>query len=240
MGFVGVIVMLEPWGISLHLMSLLVLGATGLGQAVKFIPRPVVLGFTNGIALLIASTQLKDFLGLRIPDPPSAFIPRIAAIVHGLNLVTPSAVVLPISGLQATKVSFKKVTIEWQAPAGGATFTYTVYRDGVKYGTSDAPSFTDDGVKPQRYYYYAITATGSDGSLASSVQLLVAVPSETGALPTAPPPPPPAPPVIQPTLSPSPSPSPSPRPSFIRGGGGGGGGVTTTTTTPPPPPPIRA
>ena len=45
---------------------LLVLGLTGLGTAVKFIPRPVVIGFTNGIALLIASTQIKDFLGLQI------------------------------------------------------------------------------------------------------------------------------------------------------------------------------
>src|SRR6266436_1266139 len=40
---------------------LLILGATGLGTAVKFIPRPVVVGFTNGIAVIIASTQIKDF-----------------------------------------------------------------------------------------------------------------------------------------------------------------------------------
>src|SRR5512138_210855 len=39
---------------------LVVMGATGLGTAVKFIPRPVVVGFTNGIAVIIASTQLKD------------------------------------------------------------------------------------------------------------------------------------------------------------------------------------
>jgi SulP family sulfate permease len=44
---------------------LVLLAVTGLGQAVKFIPRPVVLGFTNGISLLIASTQLKDFFGAR-------------------------------------------------------------------------------------------------------------------------------------------------------------------------------
>ena len=44
---------------------LVVLAVTGLGTAVKFIPRPVVIGFTNGIALLIASTQIKDSLGLR-------------------------------------------------------------------------------------------------------------------------------------------------------------------------------
>src|SRR6266567_1938033 len=41
---------------------LLILGATGLGTAVKFIPRPVVVGFTNGIAVIIASTQNQGFL----------------------------------------------------------------------------------------------------------------------------------------------------------------------------------
>ncbi len=44
---------------------LVILGATGLGSAVKFIPRPVVVGFTNGIAVTIASTQLRDFFGIR-------------------------------------------------------------------------------------------------------------------------------------------------------------------------------
>src|SRR5450432_2310445 len=43
---------------------LIVLGATGMGSAVKCIPRPIVIGFTNGIAVLIASTQIKDFFGL--------------------------------------------------------------------------------------------------------------------------------------------------------------------------------
>src|SRR6266567_3514856 len=41
---------------------LIILGATGLGTAVKFIPRPVVVGFTNGIAVIIASTQNQGFL----------------------------------------------------------------------------------------------------------------------------------------------------------------------------------
>jgi SulP family sulfate permease len=40
---------------------LVILGATGLGTAVKFILRPVVMGFTNEIAVLIASTQIKEF-----------------------------------------------------------------------------------------------------------------------------------------------------------------------------------
>ena len=62
---------------------LLFLALTGLGQAVKFIPRPVVLGFTNGIALLIASTQIKDFLGLKLAGNPSEFFARMAAIADG-------------------------------------------------------------------------------------------------------------------------------------------------------------
>jgi SulP family sulfate permease len=40
---------------------LMVMAVTGLGTAVKYIPRPVTIGFTNGIAVLIASTQVKDF-----------------------------------------------------------------------------------------------------------------------------------------------------------------------------------
>ena len=50
------------------------------GAAVKFIPRPVTIGFTNGIALLIASTQIKDFLGLTIPTVPSEFFERMKVL----------------------------------------------------------------------------------------------------------------------------------------------------------------
>jgi len=40
---------------------LVIMGLTGMGAAVKYIPRPIVIGFTNGIAILIASTQVKIF-----------------------------------------------------------------------------------------------------------------------------------------------------------------------------------
>jgi sulfate permease, SulP family len=68
------------------------LGLTGLGNAVKFIPRPIVIGFTNGIALLIASTQIKDFLGLRIDDTPSEFLARMRVLVTHVETVSWSAV----------------------------------------------------------------------------------------------------------------------------------------------------
>ncbi len=60
---------------------LVVLGATGMGSAVKFIPRPVVIGFTNGIAVLIASTQIKDFFGLHVDKVPGEFWLRMKALV---------------------------------------------------------------------------------------------------------------------------------------------------------------
>jgi SulP family sulfate permease len=59
---------------------LVVLGATGMGSAVKFIPRPVVIGFTNGIAVLIASTQIKDFFGLSLQKVPGDFWLRMKAL----------------------------------------------------------------------------------------------------------------------------------------------------------------
>jgi sulfate permease, SulP family len=61
---------------------LVILGATGMGIAVKFIPRPVVIGFTNGIAVLIASTQIKDFFGLQLQKVPGEFWLRIKALAH--------------------------------------------------------------------------------------------------------------------------------------------------------------
>jgi SulP family sulfate permease len=66
---------------------LLVMGFTGLGTAVKYIPRPVTIGFTNGIALLIASTQIKDFFGLLTPPVPSEFLARMKVLVHYASTV---------------------------------------------------------------------------------------------------------------------------------------------------------
>src|SRR3984957_11822071 len=59
---------------------LLLLGLTGLGSMVKFIPRPVTIGFTNGIAVLIASTQIKDFFGLKIDKVPGDFVGRMEVL----------------------------------------------------------------------------------------------------------------------------------------------------------------
>jgi SulP family sulfate permease len=70
---------------------LILLGATGLGAAVKFIPRPVIVGFTNGIAILIASTQIKDFFGLKTGAVPGDFVGRMRVVLenaHSVSLIT--------------------------------------------------------------------------------------------------------------------------------------------------------
>src|SRR5580693_8166521 len=68
---------------------LLILGATGLGTAVKFIPRPVVVGFTNGIAVIIASTQIKDFFGLKIDKVPGDFWSRMIVEIRNFRTLSP-------------------------------------------------------------------------------------------------------------------------------------------------------
>ena len=79
--------------------ALVILGVTGLGTAVKYIPRPVVIGFTNGIAVLIASTQLKDFFGLRIEKVPGEFVERLKTIVEHWQTLSVPATLMAISAL---------------------------------------------------------------------------------------------------------------------------------------------
>lgn len=73
---------------------LVLLGVTGLGTAVKYFPRPVVIGFTNGIAVLIASTQIKDLLGLQIAIQPGEFLERMGEIFHRLDTFSANATVV--------------------------------------------------------------------------------------------------------------------------------------------------
>ena len=78
---------------------LLVLGVTGMGTAVKYLPRPVVIGFTNGIAVLIASTQIRDFFGLQMAAVPSEFTERMQALAHAAGTISLPATVLAVASL---------------------------------------------------------------------------------------------------------------------------------------------
>ena len=80
---------------------LIIMGVTGLGTGVKFIPRPVVIGFTNGIAVLIASTQVKDFFGLRLDKVPGVFWLRVEALAGSFHTLSFTATALGVSTLVA-------------------------------------------------------------------------------------------------------------------------------------------
>jgi SulP family sulfate permease len=73
---------------------LVIMGLTGMGSAVKFIPRPIVIGFTNGIAILIASTQVKDFFGLNLEKVPGVFWQRIEALAQSFHTISIEATLL--------------------------------------------------------------------------------------------------------------------------------------------------
>jgi len=75
---------------------LVIMGVTGLGSAVKFIPRPVVIGFTNGIAVLIASTQVKDFFGLHLDKVPGVFWLRMEALAANFHTLSFEATALAV------------------------------------------------------------------------------------------------------------------------------------------------
>ncbi len=75
---------------------LVIMGVSGLGTGVKFIPRPVVVGFTNGIAVLIASTQIKDFFGLHLDKVPGVFWLRMEALAGNFHTFSYPATALAV------------------------------------------------------------------------------------------------------------------------------------------------
>jgi len=78
---------------------LLVMGITRLGSAIKFIPYPVTIGFTSGIAVLILSTQVRDFAGLQVDKIPSDFIDRMTVLAAHLGTVNWPTVALAVVSL---------------------------------------------------------------------------------------------------------------------------------------------
>jgi len=78
---------------------LVVMGLTGFGTAVRYIPRPATIGFTNGIAILIASTQIKDFLGLSIDHASSDLVERLRELWQHLGTVNTTALAVALASL---------------------------------------------------------------------------------------------------------------------------------------------
>jgi SulP family sulfate permease len=88
---------------------LIILGVTGMGTAVKYIPRPIVIGFTNGIAVLITSTQIKDFFGLSLEKVPGVFWLRMEAIAASFHTLSYPATALAV-GTVVTMLACRAVS----------------------------------------------------------------------------------------------------------------------------------
>ena len=91
---------------------LVVMGLTGLGAMVRYFPRPVVVGFTNGIAILIASTQIRDFFGLRMEHVPDDFFHRMGAVAGNFHTLNWTATAVGVASLAVMIVCvrcFKRV-----------------------------------------------------------------------------------------------------------------------------------
>ena len=78
---------------------LFAMGAFKMGTLVRFIPISVIIGFTNGIAVLIALSQVKDFLGLQVTNLPANFFGMTSTLIHALPSFDPIATALSVGSL---------------------------------------------------------------------------------------------------------------------------------------------
>ena len=85
-------------------LMLIVAGLLRLGTLMKYMPQPVITGFTAGIAVSIFSSQIKDALGLRMGAVPAEFLPRWQAYAEHAGTINPAALALAIGGVAAIVV----------------------------------------------------------------------------------------------------------------------------------------
>lgn len=94
---------------------LLAMGAARLGTAIKFIPYPVVTGFTSGIAVLIFTTQVPEILGLNLSEVPREFFGRWETYLTNLEAANPAAVLITTATV-IILLLWPKVTTKVPAP----------------------------------------------------------------------------------------------------------------------------
>ena len=93
-GFSGLILATFMAGI-----MLVVAGYAGVGRLMRYVPMPVVTGFTAGIAVIIATSQIADFLGLKLASNPAEFLAKLGAYGSALFTFNQAAVLLGLATL---------------------------------------------------------------------------------------------------------------------------------------------
>ena len=167
---------------------LVAMGVFRLGNLIRFIPKTVVIGFTNGIAVVIFLAQIKDFLGLQIEHMPGEFFGKVKALVTHLDTLdiptvalsvasllvssTPNTTVPPLNG-DAISIVFTSANgdYELQAPAGSAIASGT-WTPGqpISYNGFDLKLTEDARSILERYDW-----PGNVRELESAVEYILAV-----------------------------------------------------------------
>ncbi len=168
-------------------LMMIAVGALRLGTVIRFIPHPVVVGFTTGIAVIIFASQIVDLLGLTLAQrEPSALLPKLAAIRDSLSTFNPAAVGISLFSI-ALIVGLRRVRPHWPgflitialASLGAvavARFGHPVETIGSKFGGIPSalpaprlPEFSFEKLIAVLPSALAITLLGSIESLLSAV-----------------------------------------------------------------------
>ncbi len=162
---------------------LLAIGFLRLGTYIKYIPYPVTVGFTAGIAVIILISQLRDLLGLTLANDPADTLPKLKAIWPALSTVNPVTVVLSAIAIGIILV-VRKLRPSWPAllisVAGitvlSALFGLNVETIGSRFGTIQSglpapalPPFSLEKVRAILPDAFAIAILGAIESLLSAV-----------------------------------------------------------------------
>lgn len=91
---------------------LMVIGFLQLGTYIKYIPYPVTVGFTAGIAVLILVTQVRDLLGLQLEKEPAEFLPKVTALWDAIGTINPVTVLLSALSI-ATILVLRRLRPSW-------------------------------------------------------------------------------------------------------------------------------
>lgn len=84
---------------------LVLFGLLRLGTIIKYIPYPIVVGFTSGIAVTIFTTQIKDLFGLTLPSNPSDFIEKWGVYLQNLNTIDPWCALIGVASVVVIAVT---------------------------------------------------------------------------------------------------------------------------------------
>ena len=162
---------------------LLLMGLTGLGAAVRFIPRSVTIGFTNGIAVLIASTQIKEFFGLELNTVPSEFLPRMIALAKSAGTISVLSTLVAIGTIaiislwpRVTKKIPGSIVALLAMTAACAIFSAPLATIGTRFGgiptglpAVSIPEFRFDLVQPLLPSAFVVAMLAAIESLLSAV-----------------------------------------------------------------------